>query len=114
MKVVFTGPAVDNAGHSITRDNLTLACKKAGVTVQTAVRQDTELLVASRKDTVKAKNAGATGLTVLTYPEFIGRYLRTVDIVHGGTPNRYTDKVDLDMLAPDFMAGVFDETAEFI
>jgi hypothetical protein len=114
MKVVFTGPAVDNAGRAIARDNLTLACKKAGVTVQTAVRPDTELLVASRKDTVKAKEAGATGLTVLAYPEFIGRYLRTVDIVHGGTPNRYTDKVDLDMLAPDFMAGVFDETAEFI
>jgi hypothetical protein len=51
---------------------------------------------------------------VLTYPEFIGRYLRTVDIVHGGTPNRYTDKVDLDMLVPDFVPGVFDETAEFI
>lgn len=107
LNVVFTGPAVDNAGRSITRAALTNACLKLGqVGVQPAIRSDTALLVASRKDTVKARRAEERGVPVLTYPEFINRYLRNVEIESVGAFNRYTDKVEQDMLVPDFTVGL--------
>jgi hypothetical protein len=52
MKVVFTGPAFDNSGHSVVRSDLIAACESTGkFTVQSAVKADTDLLVASRTDT---------------------------------------------------------------
>lgn len=107
VAVVFTGPAVDNAGRSITRAALTNACMKVGAfEVHPAIRANTELLVASRKDTVKARRAEERGLPVLTYPEFINRYLKEVEIESVGTFNPYTDKVDQDLLVPDFTEGL--------
>jgi hypothetical protein len=110
MGVVFTGPAVDNAGRSITRAALTSACAKAGgFEVQPSIRVSTHLLVASRKDTVKAKRAAERGLPVLTYPEFINHYLKEVPIESVGTFNPWTDKkVDQDLLVPDFTEGLSD------
>lgn len=57
LNVVFTGPALDNTGNSIIRSNLIAACKKVGIAVQSSVRVDTAMVVASRVDTVKAKSA---------------------------------------------------------
>lgn len=103
MKVVFTGPAFDNTGHSIVREDLIAACAGTGkFQVQASVRKDTELVVASRTDTVKAKAASARGLTVLTYPQFINRFLAGVELNRGSRPNKFTDVVDQDLLVPDF------------
>lgn len=107
LAVVFTGPAVDNAGRAITRAALTNACKQVGAfEVHPSIRATTQLLVASRKDTVKARRAQERGLPVLTYPEFINRYLREVPIESSGPFNPYIDKVDQDMLVPDFTEGL--------
>lgn len=107
VSVVFTGPAIDNAGRSITRQALENACMVVGnIGVQPAIRADTEVLVASRKDTVKARRAAERGLPVLTYPEFINHYLDGVEIEAGGQFNRFTDKIDQDMLVPDFTVGL--------
>ena len=100
--IVFTGPAFDGNGSSILRDHLVNACMKMGFLVQSAVKADTDAVIASRTDTVKAARAAARGLTVLTYPQFIARHLTDVEIAKGGKPNKYTDKVVLDMLVPDF------------
>jgi hypothetical protein len=100
--IVFTGPAFDGNGNSILRDHLAGACLKAGFRVQLAVKPDTDALIASRTDTVKAVRASARGLTVLTYPQFIARHLAGIEITKGGIPNKYTDKVVKDMLVPDF------------
>lgn len=109
ISVVFTGPAVDNAGRSITRAALTNACMQVGTfEVHPSIRTTTHLLVASRKDTVKAKRAAERGLPVLTYPEFINHYLKEVPIEAGGQFNPWTDKVDQDLLVPDFTEGLAD------
>lgn len=105
MKVVLTGPAVDGCGKSILRANLIKACKEAGVEVQPRVSPDTDALVASRTDTVKAAAAKNLGLPVITYPQFIATYLRGVEIEEGGIANPYTDRVDPDLLVPDFTNG---------
>ena len=106
MKVVFTGPAYDSDGKSVLRADLTYACiVKGNLTVQPAVQGDTNALVASRTDTVKALNAAKRGIAVFTYPEFIHKFLRGVDLKTGGKPNKYTDKIDLDLLVPDFTDG---------
>ena len=103
MNVVFTGPAIDGNGHSIVRAQLTMACQaKGNLRVQASVRPDTDVLVASRTDTVKAKTAAARGVAVFTYPEFINRFLTKVEIVTGGKPSKYVDAVDQDLLVPDF------------
>lgn len=106
LRVVFTGPAVDGYGNSILRANLIDACLSTGeIDVQSSVRKDTHAVVASRTDTVKAKGAASRGLIVLTYPEFIARYLRGVKIPTNGAANPYTDKIDPDLLVPDFTGG---------
>jgi hypothetical protein len=106
MNVVFTGPAFDSNGHSIVRSELAYACLcKGNLSVQSSVRGDTDVLVASRTDTVKAKNASLRGIAVFTYPEFIAKFLQDVPIKLGGKPNHYTDKVDTDLLVPDFTKG---------
>ncbi|MCL4743801.1 MAG: hypothetical protein KJZ83_00150 [Burkholderiaceae bacterium] len=102
MRIVFTGPAVDGYGRSILRANLIKACEQAGMEVHCGVRADTTVLVASRIDTAKAARATERGLTVMTYPQFIGTYLRGTEIAEGGEVNPYTSKVDLDLLVPDF------------
>jgi hypothetical protein len=102
VNVVFTGPAYDGSGHSILRAHLASATIAQGLKVQPSVMASTDLLIASRKDTVKAAGAMQRGVKVLTYPEFINRYLSGQAIATGGKPNKYTDKVDLDLLVPDF------------
>jgi hypothetical protein len=102
MNVVFTGPAFDNAGNSIVRDNLIAACAKQGFCVQSAIKASTQLVVASRTDTIKAMGAAARGMAVLSYPSFIAHYLDGVEIAKGGEPNHYTDKIEKDLLVPDF------------
>lgn len=106
MNVVFTGPAIDGSGCSIVRADLVGACSEEGnLHVQSTVRVDTDILVASRADTVKAKSAHARGLAVFTYPEFISRFLADVDVKAAGKPNKYIDAIDLNLLAPDFTGG---------
>ena len=105
MNVVFTGPAFDSLGQSVARSNLISACKAVGYVVQSSVRGDTDLLVASRTDTVKAKTAEGQGKKVMTYPEFIGQFLSGIEIPTEGRPVKYTDQVDLNLLVPDFTVG---------
>lgn len=108
MNVVFTGPAFTNDGKAVVRSDLTYACTlKGNITVQNSVRADTDMVVASRVDTVKATNATMRGLAVLTYPEFITKFLRGIDIKTGAKPNKYIDAVQLDLLVPDF-SGSYD------
>ena len=93
MNVVFTGPAIDIAGNFIVRADLALVCGSKGINVQPAVKPDTELLVASRSDTVKAKRAQGCGKKVMTYPEFLACYLPDLGVPKQSAPNRYIDKV---------------------
>ena len=106
MNVVFTGPAFDGEGNSVLRTALTYACiVKGNLTVQDRIQADTDMLVASRTDTVKALNAAKRGIAVLGYPEFINNFLRGIELPKGGKANKYTDHVDLDLLVPDFTDG---------
>lgn len=103
MNVVFTGPAFDSSGRSVIRADLTYACIEKGyLVVQSGIQADTDILVASRLDTVKAKHAAIRGVKVYTYPEFIAQYLSGVPIKAGGVANKYTDVVDRDLLVPSF------------
>ena len=70
MNVVFTGTAVDEAGVHVLRDDLQKMAARQGYYMQKAVNAGTDLLVASRTDTVKAKRAKSLGVSVVTYPEF--------------------------------------------
>jgi hypothetical protein len=106
LNIVFTGPAIDGNGNSVLRADLAAACqKKGGMAVQPAVRADTNVVVASRTDTVKAKRAEERGLAVLTYPQFIAHFLRGVSIESGGKANSFVDAVNKDLLVPDFTDG---------
>jgi hypothetical protein len=92
MNVVFTGPAFNTAGASIVRADLTYACiQRGGIVVQPRVDAATDLLVASRIDTVKASKAADKGITIMTYPEFTATFLLGVTIPKNGTANRYVD-----------------------
>ena len=92
MNVVFTGPAFDTDGASIVRADLTYACiQRGGIIVQPRVDAATDLLVASRIDTVKASKAADKGITIMTYPEFIATFLPGVVIPKNGGANRYVD-----------------------
>jgi hypothetical protein len=109
INAVFTGPAYDGTGHAIIRDNLIAACLTTGaITVAPRISCSTDVLVASRKDTVKAKAAAARGIPVLTYPEFIQSYLKLTKVPTGAKPNAYTDCIDTDIPVPDF-TWVFNE-----
>jgi len=105
LNVVFTGPAFDGNGQSIIRADLIAACQKTGLFVQPAVKATTDVLVASRKDTVKAKSAATRGLKVLTYPEFISKFLAKVEITSGGKPDKWCDAVE-EIQVPDFTVGL--------
>jgi len=105
MRVCFTGPAIDGSGSVINRSDLVDACKELSHTVHSSVRIDTELLVASRTDTVKAKSAKKRGVVVMSYPEFINRVLGGLQIKTSGRLNLYTDyakSLDAELLVPDF------------
>ena len=92
MNVAFTGPAFDTDGASIVRADLAYACiQRGGIVVQPRVDAATNLLVASRIDTVKASKAADKGITIMTYPEFIATFLPGVAIPRNGTANRYVD-----------------------
>lgn len=100
--VVFTGPAKFN-GEPVVRSDLTSAAVKAGYVVRDKVDAQTNLLVASRTDTVKAKAAEAMGITVIDYQMF-GVILQQAGqpiLKSGEKPNPYVD-VDLDDHVPDF------------
>lgn len=93
LNVVFTGPAVIEGGKIVTRAVLTQACVDHGFTIQSSVRKDTNLLVASRTDTVKAQNAALRGLAVMPYESFIASFLNGVELTGAGTPDPFTDVV---------------------
>lgn len=95
-------------GELITRDSLRAACVSLGITVQSSIRSDTHLLVASRRDTVKAKHAQTQGIEVLSYPSFFNIFMRDIKIPAGGAYNPFTDKIsnlDDDLPLPAFVSG---------
>lgn len=95
LNVVFTGPAVMNDGKIVTRRELTQACVACGITIQSSVRKDTNFLVASREDTVKAQNAAMRGLAVMPYESFIASFLSGVELTGAGKPDPFTDVVKI-------------------
>ncbi|MCO5157911.1 MAG: hypothetical protein M9945_14375 [Aquamicrobium sp.] len=105
INVVFTGPAVTSGGKIITRKELTQACTAAGLTVQSTVRRDTDFLVSSRTDTVKARNAKLRGLTVMPYESFINGFLDGVELSGAGTFDPFTDVVAKKRRPPAFSDG---------
>lgn len=109
LNVVFTGPAFGVDGQSIIRRNLVAACEGTGVIrVMQSVGTTTDLLVASRKDTSKARNALKNDLPVMTYSEFILQYLVGVSIPDVGTPDKYTDAAKPTGPVPDYTSGLND------
>jgi hypothetical protein len=101
LKVCFTGPGYTADGQAVVRSALSQACINAGVAmIRPKVEVDTDILVASRTDTVKAKNAALIGVTVMTYPEFISQFLADVALETNGVANKWVD--DLDAMVPDF------------
>lgn len=69
MKVVFTGKGEIN-GALISRASWYAAAEQKGYEVQQAVDRHTELLVSSRTDTIKAREAERLGVSVITYDQF--------------------------------------------
>lgn len=109
INAVFTGPAYDRTGNAIIRDNLIAARLKTGaITVAPRISCSTDVLVASLKDTVKAKAAAARGIPVLAYLEFIQSHLNLTKVPAGAKPSAYTDGIDTDIPVPDF-TWVFNE-----
>lgn len=79
MNIVFTGGATYKGGRVI-RDELIAAVTAQGHSVQSMVSTNTDILVASRDDTRKARKAQALGVKVLTYPGFIRHHLGGVHV----------------------------------
>jgi NAD-dependent DNA ligase len=75
MNIVFTGPGSGLHGEPITRAELKAAAEAKGHTVKASVTLDTEMLVASRTDTVKAQKAAARGIVVVDYRTFVAECL---------------------------------------
>lgn len=100
MQVVFTGPAKINGQH-VLRVDITDAASKAGCVIRGKIEPGVDVLVASRDDTVKAKNAAKLGVEVMTYDEFAGILgkLGVAIVCSGAEPDPY---VDLDHHVPDF------------
>lgn len=71
MRVVLTGPARDAQGNPVLRADLVEKAKAAGLFVQTEFGPDTQLVVASRFDTLKAQGAAKAGIPMVGYAEFI-------------------------------------------
>jgi hypothetical protein len=74
FRVVLTGPAHDVAGNAILRADLIYACTIAGIMVEQSMSALTNMLVASRVDTVKARKAAERGLAVMDYPSFLQHF----------------------------------------
>ena len=92
LNVVFTGPASNKAGKALVRANLIAACHTTGrLAVQEDVKADTDLVVASRADTVKARAAAARGLKVVSYQAFLAEHLVNVAIPTDGAWSWFTD-----------------------
>ena len=95
MNIVFTGAAVGSDGHPIKREDIIKASKMAGFHVQAKVDALTDILVASRDDTVKAKNATAGGVAVVTYVQWFTtlakRGVEIGDFITEGPGNAWTD-----------------------
>jgi hypothetical protein len=110
MNVVFTGPAFDEIGKPINRADLIDACSKVGITVHKQFGITAQLLVASRIDTCKARAAALRGAALMTYPQFIERFLEGTPIEKKGPRNKYVDAfkavkayVPLPPLAEEYM-----------
>lgn len=99
--VCFTGPAFDALGQSVLRADLIKSAQELGFVIHPAVRPTTQMLIASRVDTVKAKKAKAQGVEVLSYPHFIMVYLHGSVAKSDGQPAPY-----VDMELPDFAKGL--------
>jgi len=92
MNVVFTGPAAFG-NQVVYRRVLEEACEKRGnIRVQKSVNADTNFLVASRIDTVKAQRAVESGIAVLDYEDFIGKFLAGIEFANAGEPHPIVDK----------------------
>ena len=91
LKVVFTGPAYGPNGEQILRNDLAAACKAAGMIVQSAVAYDTQLLVCSRTNTVKAAKAANRGIQMMTYPIFLVFFSLSPKASKAAIPDRYVD-----------------------
>lgn len=89
-RVVFTGPAEDAKGRLILRADLIASAVARGWTVQKSVQRTTELLVASRTDTVKARKAKQQGVIVVSYPDFLAHLGQVVPT--GAKPDWNTDR----------------------
>lgn len=104
LNVVFTGPASDVLGQVIVRANLVAACQASGrVAVQDGVKPSTDLVVASRADTVKARSAATRGLKVMTYQQFLVEHLAGIAIPAVAKWNWFTDaavKVKKEVKSP--------------
>ena len=75
MNIVFTGPGTGLDGAPVTRAALQAAAEARGHTVKASLTLDTEMLVASRTDTVKARKAAQRGVLVVDYPTFVAECL---------------------------------------
>ena len=80
QNVVFTGQAIDTHGNAILRAKLAAECNRFGLNVQSAIKPNTSILVASRDDTVKARTARAYGVQVMSYSAFVSAFLPGVDL----------------------------------
>lgn len=84
--VVFTGPAFHPNGQPILREILKKAAQASGFRIQSSVQKTTDLLVASRADTVKALKAANRGIRVVTYPMFVAALGEVETGSTGGDP----------------------------
>jgi NAD-dependent DNA ligase len=76
MYIVVTGRAYSN-GRFIERDHLTQMCNIRGIVIESKISRNTQFLVASRKDTMKAQEARYENVPVLTYDQFFAMLVRT-------------------------------------
>jgi NAD-dependent DNA ligase len=98
MNIVFTGPGTGLDGEPITRAELKAAAEAHGHTVKASVTLDTEILVASRTDTVKAHKAAARGIIVVDYPTFVAECLDGEVERSNARTDPYIDSHQLDLL----------------
>lgn len=68
--VVLTGTGYREDGVAILRADIIRQAETRDFHVQTSVQASTELLVASRTDTTKARKAQEKGIEVISYQEF--------------------------------------------
>ena len=93
MNIVFTGPGSGLHHESITRAELKAAAEARGHTVRQSVTLDTEMLVASRTDTIKAQKAMARGITVVDYQTFVAECLDGIVPRTGAQPGLFIDSL---------------------